>query len=154
MKKILLILMSVFISIVLLYLFIHYYSIPVSGEKDFSFTISEKYLFSRNNSNSVSINHISGRCDLPKIDTFVDSLGFDDNFILSKQVRPEKVATNEIVPQNIPPKNEMWYWIIDIKADKLYGPYKNLNEFSIKKDELKVSKNITLKPYTYYKNKK
>ncbi|GKX68959.1 DUF3997 domain-containing protein [Inconstantimicrobium mannanitabidum] len=124
---------------------------PVSGGGDFSYNITKKYKFARTNRYSSYIYDDVEDNDLCRIDTFVDSFGFDDNFIIAKQVRPKEVYHDEIYTPKVPDENETWYWIMDIKIDKRYGPYKNLNDFNKAKNQLKVSNNIKLYPYNHYR---
>lgn len=67
------------------------------------------------------------------IDSEVTGIAWDDNFILAEQLKNKN-------------KN---YWIIDVKAEKKYGPLTE-NDFKSKKKELKVNDKLKLaKPEKY-----
>ncbi|MGG3451731.1 DUF3997 domain-containing protein [Domibacillus aminovorans] len=77
------------------------------------------------------------------IPTKVTEVAWDDNYIIAKQLglKEDDDSSNGY---QIPDKENVHFWILEIKTGKVTGPLDD-DSFMEKKAELKISKNVVLK---------
>lgn len=132
--------------------------VPMPSRDDYSYTINDKYEVSRANPRSIVLSNISTREII--IESKISRIGWDENFILINQVNPYDRGTANTTNEDIsyktklktPPDGSSFYWIINCKDAKCYGPFSSDSEFNKNRTDLNVSSKIELKDVNSYKN--
>lgn len=96
----------------------------------------------------------TSRDDKNTLPPTIVEISWNERFIIAKQYGMKKKYPNNIDNSyEIPDKSKVYYWILDTENQIKYGPYKYLNEFNNKKEELNIS-NLELKKLSEYEEQK
>ncbi|MSR92753.1 DUF3997 domain-containing protein [Inconstantimicrobium porci] len=134
--------------------------IPMPSRDDYSYTINNKYEVDRANPSNIILCNTSTRDII--IESKISKIGWDENFIIIKQINPYDNGISNKGDKDIPyekkltepPVGRFFYWIINCKNDKCYGPFSSEKDFSNGCKELNVSNNIKIENVdNYLKNK-
>lgn len=104
-----------------------------AGAGDYSIDLPGKLEVSRINSEDIGIFTMDGTAGTPVIPSKIIEVGWDDDYVLAKQVENQKE----------------YYWIIDVKTEKALGPLKN-DVFLEKREEFKIPNTVKLKKLDEY----
>lgn len=129
-------------KIILLFIFIML--VGCAGLGDYDIALSGNYSIVRTSAHQVMIS--------PQVDTGlwggavipakVTEVAWNDSFIIAKQLglKTDPKSSNNY---KIPDEDKQYYWIIDVKIDKVYGPLSKEN-YETQKRELQIPGTLVL----------
>lgn len=115
------------------------------GVQDYDVDLPGNYSIVRTSSHHVKIAPKQGDTGWGSdiIPTKVTEVGWDDNFIIAKQLGL-KDDPNSSNGYQIPNENDVNYWILDYNSGDVFGPL-NKENFNQSKNELGISEDVILK---------
>jgi len=119
-----------------------------SSNGEFSINLPNNYMVVKIEDNHVEIIPRDGYDEnTPIVPSMVSEIAFDDVFILAKQKNIDDIENDN---KNIDEDKNEYYWILNTKQLRGYGPFTK-EEFESKKEELKIPKDLKLKKVESYK---
>ncbi len=115
------------------------------GSQDFEVKITDSCILHRN---SLHIIYISCQGIEKNIDSKIIKLGWNNDYILAvtNPVTKRKYPNNPDNTYTIPDESVSYWWIIDVKNKKLYGPTSE-EAYNSNKFDLSIPKDIVLTPF-------
>ncbi|WP_454054331.1 DUF3997 domain-containing protein [Clostridium sp. Marseille-Q7071] len=119
-----------------------------SSNGEFSINLPNNYMVVKIEDNHVEIIPRDGYDEnTPIVPSMVSEIAFDDVFILAKQKNIDDIENDN---KNVDEDKNEYYWILNTKQLRGYGPFTK-EEFESKKEELKIPKDLKLKKVESYK---
>jgi hypothetical protein len=121
------------------------------GTDDYCYDIVGGYQLERSSSNMEMIipKGVFSSND-PQIPPRVVKIAWNDQYIIAQQQNLSTISSRNVT-RNIPDASMIYYWILDTKIPKVYGPY-SINEFQIMIHELGITKPLIMKNVEYYRD--
>jgi hypothetical protein len=111
---------------------------------DFSTQIAGDYYIHRTSAHQIIIAPRSGSDETPVIPTKVVECDFDSRFIIARQQELQRRNLNAQDIYMEPAPGKFHYWILDVHAPTVYGPF-TLEEFTGQRKILGVPDHLVLK---------
>ena len=125
-----------------------------AGVGDYEIELPNRYVIVSSSAHEISLNRksIEGSLGEAIISPKISKIAYNDNFVLMEQQGLKRRSPeNENDMYEIPDESKVFYWILNHKTDKYYGPFTQ-KEFVEKKKELYIPNNLELKDLSNFKH--
>ncbi|MGZ4031872.1 MAG: DUF3997 domain-containing protein [Tumebacillaceae bacterium] len=117
--------------------------------EDYSYKVAGEYSLIRSSAHSILVSLPENGTVSNTIPPKVIKIAWNDRYVIAEQQALIRRSPNDPNDLYELPDDKFYYWILDTKVKKAYGPYTEYT-FKVKKKELKIPDSLILKDVNSY----